>query len=119
MTKAEKRQKNRETRALLMRFLKGSKLLFCVSMLSAAFAALADMLSPQIIRAAIDNAIGGKEAEFPAWVMRQVDALGGFANQPETELIAAIYAEKGLDTLVKLWFVVVEEEREVHQVLFL
>ena len=63
MTKREKRQKNRETRALMMRFLKGSKRLFCVSMLSAAVAALADMLSPQIIRAAIDNAIGGKEAD--------------------------------------------------------
>ena len=79
MTKAEKRQKNRETRALMMRFLKGSKGLFCVSMLCAALAALADMISPQIIRAAIDNALGGREPEFPAWVMRRVDALGGFA----------------------------------------
>ena len=77
MTKQEKRQKNRETRALMMRFLKGSKGLFCVSMLSAALAALCDMLSPQIIRAAIDNAIGGKEADFPAWVMRGVETLGG------------------------------------------
>ncbi len=79
MTKREKRQKNRETRALMLRFLKGSKLLFCVSMLSAALAALCDMISPQIIRAAIDNAIGGKEAEFPGWVMRIVGALGGFS----------------------------------------
>ena len=79
MTKQEKRQKNRETRALMMRFLKGSKGLFCVSMLSAALAALCDMLSPQIIRAAIDNAIGGKEADFPAWVMRGVETLGGFS----------------------------------------
>ncbi len=79
MTKQEKKQKNRGTRALMRRFMKGSKRLFCVSMLSAALAALCDMLSPQIIRAAIDNAIGGKEAEFPAWVMRGVDALGGFA----------------------------------------
>ena len=79
MTKQEKRQKKKETRALMLRFLKGSKLLFGVSMFSAALAALADMLSPQIIRAAIDNAIGGKEAEFPAWVMRRVDALGGFS----------------------------------------
>ena len=90
MTKQEKRQKNRETRALMMRFLKGSKGLFCVSMLSAALAALADMLSPQIIRAAIDNAIGGKEAEFPAWVMRYVDQLGGFAYLGEHLWIMAL-----------------------------
>ena len=31
-------------------------------MLSAAVAALADMVSPQIIRMAVDNALGGKEA---------------------------------------------------------
>ena len=90
MTKAEKRQKNRDTRALMMRFLKGSKGLFCVSMLSAALAALADMISPQIIRAAIDNAIGGKEAEFPAFVMRLVERFGGFAYLGEHLWIMAV-----------------------------
>ena len=90
MTKQEKRQKNRETRALMMRFLKGSKRLFCVSMLSAALAALCDMLSPQIIRAAIDNAIGGREAAFPAWVMRGVEALGGFSYLGEHLWIMAL-----------------------------
>ncbi|MBR0208605.1 MAG: ABC transporter ATP-binding protein [Oscillospiraceae bacterium] len=90
MSKQEKRQKNKETRTLMLRFLKGSKLLFCVSMLSAALAALADMLSPQIIRAAIDNAIGGKEAEFPAWIMRGVDALGGFSYLGEHLWIMAL-----------------------------
>ena len=90
MTKQEKRQKNRETRALMMRFMKGSKRLFCVSMLAAAMAALADMISPQIIRAAIDNAIGGKEASFPAWVMRGVDALGGFSYLGEHLWIMAL-----------------------------
>ncbi|MBR2582494.1 MAG: hypothetical protein IKD61_03785 [Oscillospiraceae bacterium] len=74
----------------MLRFLKGSKLLFGVSMFSAALAALADMLSPQIIRAAIDNAIGGKEAEFPAWVMRRVDALGGFSYLGEHLWIMAL-----------------------------
>ena len=64
---------------LMWRFLKGSKRFFFISMLCAALAALADMISPQIIRAAIDNAIGGKPAEFPAWVMRGVDAIGGFS----------------------------------------
>ena len=90
MTKQEKRQKNKETRALMLRFMKGSKRLFCVSMLAAAMAALADMISPQIIRAAIDNAIGGKEASFPAWVMRGVDTLGGFSYLGEHLWIMAL-----------------------------
>ena len=79
MDRQTKKQQNRETRALLWRFLKGSKLMFVVSMLTAALAALSDMISPQIIRAAIDNAIGGKPADFPGWVMRAVNAVGGFA----------------------------------------
>lgn len=90
MTKQEKRQKNKETRALLRHFLKGSKLLFAVSMLMAALSAFADMLSPQIIRAAIDNAIGGREPDFPAWVMRGVEAAGGFAYLGEHLWIMAL-----------------------------
>ena len=90
MDKTCKKQKNKETRALLWRFLKGSKLFFCISMLSAALAALADMISPQIIRAAIDNAIGGKASRFPAWVMRGVDALGGFAYLGQNLWIMAL-----------------------------
>ena len=73
--KAEQRRKL----ALLLRFLEGSKGFFLLSILSASVTALADMLNPQIIRAAVDCAIGGKEADFPAFVMRWVDALGGFA----------------------------------------
>lgn len=65
--------------SLLWHFLKGSKLMFTVSILSAALSALADMLSPQIIRAAVDNAIGGKEPDFPQSVMNIVDRLGGFS----------------------------------------
>ena len=82
--KAEKKIKENKTKSggssrLLWNFLRGSKLMFVISMLSAALAALADTVSPQIIRAAIDNAIGGKEPRFPAWVMSMVDSLGGFA----------------------------------------
>ena len=75
---------------LMWRFLKGSKRFFFISMLCAALAALADMISPQIIRAAIDNAIGGKPAEFPAWVMRGVDAIGGFSYLGEHLWIMAL-----------------------------
>ena len=74
----------------MRRFLKGSKRFFVISMLCAALAALADMISPQIIRAAIDNAIGGKPSEFPAWVMRGIERIGGFAYLGEHLWIMAL-----------------------------
>jgi len=64
---------------LIWDFLAGSKLLFLGSILAAAVSSLADMLDPQIVRAAIDNAIGGKPSEFPTWVNDLVDRIGGFA----------------------------------------
>ena len=63
---------------LLWTFLKGSKRYFLLAIVSAAVTALADMLNPQIIRAAVDNAIGGKEADFPGFVMELVEKFGGF-----------------------------------------
>ena len=63
---------------LLWTFLKGSKRYFLLAIVSAAVTALADMLNPQIIRAAVDNAIGGKEADFPHFVMELVEKFGGF-----------------------------------------
>ena len=64
---------------LLWRFLKGSKRYFAISILAACITALADMIQPQIIRAAVDCAIGGEESNFPAFVMELVDRFGGFA----------------------------------------
>ena len=71
--------KNKQTISLLWRFLKGAKRYFLITVLAAGITALADMLQPQIIRAAIDCALGGKEADFPAFVMNAVDHIGGFA----------------------------------------
>ena len=73
-SRAEKKYK----RELIWRFLRGSRALFLISMLAAAVSALADMLSPQIIRAAVDNAVGGAEPEYPQAVMRLVERFGGF-----------------------------------------
>lgn len=81
MSKTEKQLKKQETRkkfSLIWRFLKGSRLLFVVGILAAAVTALADMVSPQIIRAAVDNAIGGAPANFAPWIMNIVEGLGGF-----------------------------------------
>ena len=63
---------------LIWRFLRGSRGMFVASILLAALSALADMITPQIVRAAVDNAIGGNEPAFGPAVMRLVDAVGGF-----------------------------------------
>ena len=78
-TKQQKKEIRKRNRALLWRFLKGSKALYLVSILSAGVTALADMAEPQIIRMAIDNALGGQEAHYAEPVMALVNALGGFA----------------------------------------
>ena len=79
MKTKEMKEKGRQERALLWRFLTGAKRYFAVSLLAAGITALADMVHPQIIRAAVDCAIGGKEGNFPAFVMKFVNSLGGFA----------------------------------------
>jgi len=75
---------------LLWQFLKGSKRFFLFSILSAAVTALADMLQPQIIRAAVDCAIGGKEGDFPPFVMDLVNSIGGFAYLGQNLWIMAL-----------------------------
>ena len=70
---------NREKLSLLWQFLKGAKRYFLIAVLAAGVTALADMLQPQIIRAAVDCALGGKEGDFPTAVMNMVNAIGGFA----------------------------------------
>ncbi|MCR4606663.1 MAG: ABC transporter ATP-binding protein/permease [Oscillospiraceae bacterium] len=64
--------------ALIWRFLKGSRLLFALSIISATVSSFADMIGPQIIRAAVDNAIGGREAQYSKPVMEFVNRFGGF-----------------------------------------
>ena len=74
-----KKKHSKSTLPLLWRFLKGAKRFFAASILCAAITALADMLQPQIIRAAVDCAIGGKEGNFPEFVMDMVNGIGGFS----------------------------------------
>ncbi len=79
MDQKKKKTEKAKERALLWRFLRGSKSWFLISMVSAAVAALADMVSPQIVRAAVDNALGGKAANLPAFAMRLAERAGGWA----------------------------------------
>ena len=85
-TKAEKAY----NRTLLWQFLRGSKLYFVISMLAAAIAALADLITPQIVRVAVDNALGGKPAQLPAFAMRLAERAGGFAYLGEHIWILAL-----------------------------
>ena len=84
------KKKNDQTMKLLWQFLKGSKRFFLVSILCAAVTALADMLQPQIIRAAVDCAIGGEEGDFPRFVMEAVESIGGFSYLGENLWIMAL-----------------------------
>ena len=79
MKSKESNAQKRQKLTLLWQFLEGSKRFFLASILAASITALADMLQPQIIRAAVDCAIGGKEGDFPPFVMKLVDGIGGFA----------------------------------------
>ena len=78
MAKNENSPQKRENLSLLWQFLKGAKRYFFITVLAAGVTALADMLQPQIIRAAVDCALGGKEGDFPAFVMDTVNSIGGF-----------------------------------------
>ena len=82
MNKKERKNRNtvsgQSSAALIWSFLKGSRLLFVLSIVSATVASFADMIGPQIIRAAVDNAIGGREAQYSRPVMDLVDRFGGF-----------------------------------------
>ena len=77
-------------RKLLWRFLKGSKGLFLLSMVCAALSALADMLSPQIVRVAVDNVLGGKQGQIPAFARALVEKAGGLAYLAEHIWIMAL-----------------------------
>jgi len=119
MSSNNKSPQNRETLSLLWKFLKGAKRYFLVTVLAASVTALADMLQPQIIRAAVDCALGGKEGDFPAFVMTAVNSIGGFSYlgqhlwimaaaimvvavfQVASQYIFRVYNTKASETLVK------------------
>ena len=73
------KNKKHGRRKLIFTFLRGAKTFFVISILSSTLSALADMLSPQIIRMAIDNVIKGEEGDYARPVMKLVNAFGGFA----------------------------------------
>ena len=64
---------------LILRFLRGSKTMFVLSIVTASLMALADMITPQIVRFAVDNVLTGQApAETPLW-LSLFDEVGGFS----------------------------------------
>lgn len=90
MENSVSKQNKRRDWALIARFTKGSRLSFVIALLCSALVALADMLGPQIIRAAVDNALGGLPADYPKPVMALVEKLGGFKYLGEHIWIMAL-----------------------------
>ena len=99
--KKKQQRETKRTLGLLWQFLKGSKRYFLISILCAGVTALADMIQPQIIRAAVDCAIGGEEGDFPAFVMEAVERIGGFAylGQHLWIMALAVVAVAGVQVL--------------------
>ena len=63
---------------LILRFLKGSKAFFILCMICAALSALADMITPQIIRVTVDNILGSAPTNTLSPPVRgMLDAFGG------------------------------------------
>ena len=76
---------------MTLRFLRGSKLLFVTSMLASALAALADMVSPQIVRVAVDHVLGNAPTEtLPGFAVRLINRAGGVAALREHIWILAL-----------------------------
>ena len=76
---------------MILRFLRGSKLLFVTSMLASALAALADMVSPQIVRVAVDHVLGSAPTEtLPGFAVRLIGRAGGVASLREHIWILAL-----------------------------
>ena len=70
---------SRSARAgLIWKFLKGSKTFFLICMICAAVSALADMVTPQIVRVTVDHVLGNSPAETLSPPVRSlVEAFGG------------------------------------------
>ncbi len=74
-------KKNNGSRVRLVgRFLRGSTALFVLSIICALIAALADMVTPQIIRAAVDNVITKSTDDLSAAASIIAAAAGGLEN---------------------------------------
>lgn len=124
MNEKKTEKKNRAGKAksnvhLMWRFLRGSKAMFMTGIVFSALTVLADMIDPQIVRMAVDNALGGQKGDYSPAVMAVINRLGGFEYLGDHIWIMAlmivavalvrvisqymyrVYNTKGSETLVK------------------
>ena len=119
MKSEEKKTSRKDKLNLMMRFLKGAKRFFLISILSAGVTALADIVLPQIVRTAVDCIVGADTSDLPGIIQSAVGQLGGFSYLIENLWILAlaviavalvqvisqytfrVYNTKGAETLVK------------------
>ena len=118
--KTETKQPLRPNRIrLIWDFLKGSRAFFVLCMICAALSALADMITPQIIRVAVDNVVEKQPLTATGTVAKAVELFGGVENLRRNMWILAagvmavavvkvlaqygfrVYNSKGSETLVK------------------
>ncbi len=65
------------TLGLILRFLKGSKRYFVLTILSAALMTVCEMLPPRIVEFTVDSVIGDKVPQLPSWCDALLSRLGG------------------------------------------
>ena len=86
-----KKKESARRSSLIGQFLKGSRLFFLLCMLCAALSAMADMITPQMIRVAVDQVIGGAGPEtLSPRVQALLEAFGGAAHLRENLWIMAL-----------------------------
>ena len=100
--------KTRKNLKLVLMFLEGSKFMFALGIVFAALSALADMLTPQIIRITLDNVIAGKPGNYPDFVMRIINSVGGFEGLRDNLWImaAAVLAVALINVICQYCFTV-------------
>ncbi len=79
----QNKTKTQSKAALIWRFLKGSKGMFVLSMLMASLMALADMITPQIIRVTVNNVVGSnplEEGSMAAWLVEKAGGVSYLAS---------------------------------------
>jgi ABC-type multidrug transport system, ATPase and permease components len=62
---------------LLLKFMKGYRLLYAGSIISIGLATLISVIIPLVIRTTIDSVIGDKPMELPGWIVAYINAYGG------------------------------------------
>ncbi len=62
---------------LLMKSMKGNKLLYVGAILSVAFATAFTLAGPLVISFSIDSVIGNKSMDLPIWIEKVVNSIGG------------------------------------------